>query len=474
MKSRSDSEAEISTAEQLILISKYKYDIVRTAEDDVLAVPISGPKIAKSLRGTRNNLGDDLARIYREATHKLPSERAINDALRVINSEAGVLDPVQAYLRFAQVGDEIYVDLGDSTGEAIHVTKNGWEIIERPPVLFRRTALTSPLPRPIRGGNLKDLFAIINVPEELQPLASAFLVSAMFDIPHPILAINGEQGSGKSDAAKRLSLVIDPSPAPLQSPPKDIPAWIELAAGAKVISLDNLSHISGPLSDSFCRASTGDGLVKRQHYSDKDLVIYQFKRVLILNGINLTDQRDDLLDRIIPLHLPVISDEKRKLEADLQKAWVELYPSLVGALMDLCSHILRVLPSVELSSLPRMADFAKVLAAYDLVTGEESLNIYLSLINSSATTAIEGDKFLDSLKRHLQGGWTGSAGELLEKINSLEPFVTTQSWPTSAKSVTEKLMRSAPTLRKAGWTVDNLGDKNKGNRTLWRIVPDSN
>jgi hypothetical protein len=180
------------------------------------------------------------------------------------------------------------------------------------------------------------------------------------------------------------------------------------------------------------------------------------------------------LDRIIPLHLPVISAEKRKLDAYLQEAWDELYPSLVGAVMDLCSQILRVLPSVELSSLPRMADFAKVLAAYDLVTGEESLNIYLSLINSSATTVIEGDKFLDSLKRHLHGGWTGSAGELLEKINSLEPFVTAQGWPSSAKSVTEKLMRSAPTLRKAGWTVDNLGDKNKGNRTLWRIVPDSN
>jgi hypothetical protein len=473
MTSKENTEGEVSVAEQLVLISKYKYDIVRTTEDDVLAIPTSGPRIARTLRGARNNLGDDLARIYREVFHKLPSERAVNDALRVINSEAGTQDPLQAHLRYAQRDNSIFVDIGDSTGESIHITANGWDVISRPPVVFRRTALTSPLPRPEKGGNLVDLFSIINVPKELQPLVCAFLVSAMFEIPHPILAINGEQGSGKSDTAKRLSLLIDPSPAPLQSPPKDIPAWIELAVGAKVISLDNLSHISGPLSDSFCRASTGDGLVKRQHYSDKDLVVYQFKRVLILNGINLTDQRDDLLDRIIPLYLPVISAENRKAESDLEKAWEAIYPYLFGALLDLCSQILKVLPTIKLSSLPRMADFAIILAAYDEVTGEESLKTYTSQISSSATSSIEGDKFLDSLQKHLAGGWVGSASDLLEKINALERYVDPQKWPKSSKSVSEKLMRVAPTLRKAGWTVDNLGDNNKEHRTIWRIVPRS-
>jgi len=65
----------------------------------------------------------------------------------------------------------------------------------------------------------------------------------------------------------------------------------------------------------------------------------------------------------------------------------------------------------------------------------------------------------------------GSAVDLLEKIDSLELYPMAQGWPKSAKNVTEKLMRKAPTLRQAGWTVDNLGDKNKENRTIWRIVP---
>ena len=185
------SDGEVSVAEQLVLISKYKYDIVKTTEGDVLAIPMSGPRIPKSLRGNSNNLGDDLFRIYREVFHKIPSERAVSDALRVVNSEAGLKDPVRAHLRHAQIDDSIYVDIGDSTGEAIRITPSGWEVIERPPVLFRRTALTSSLPRPIKGGNLGDLFSIINVPSDLQPLVCAFLVSAMFDIPYPILAING-------------------------------------------------------------------------------------------------------------------------------------------------------------------------------------------------------------------------------------------------------------------------------------------
>ena len=42
------------------------------------------------------------------------------------------------HLRVASVGDDIWIDLCDSRWRAIRITSDGWEVVERPPVRFRR------------------------------------------------------------------------------------------------------------------------------------------------------------------------------------------------------------------------------------------------------------------------------------------------------------------------------------------------
>lgn len=54
-----------------------------------------------------------------------------------------------------------------------------------------------------------------------------------------------------------------PSPVPLRQSPRDADSWVTAAAGSWVVALDNLSAIPPWLSDSLCRAATGDGNVKR-------------------------------------------------------------------------------------------------------------------------------------------------------------------------------------------------------------------
>ena len=461
-----------SPAETLVMLAKLKYEIIRTLEGDLLAIPLTGPKIAKPFKGMQNTLGDDLMSKYREMTHKIPSERAINDALRVLASDAYSQDPVKAHLRYARFGEHIYIDIGDTTGNAIEIRPGSWSIVERPPVYFRRTILTAPLSRPVSGGNIANLFTIINVPTHLQSLLVGWLVASMDpSIPHPILAVNGEQGSGKSFASSKISSLVDPSPAPLQSPPKDITSWIELAAGAYGISLDNLSKISDVFSDALCRASTGDSSVKRANYSDKDLVLHQFKRVIIINGINLMEMRDDLADRIIPMNLPVISHESKQYESYLNEQWEQLYPEILGGLLDLCAKALERLPDVKLSSLPRMADFARVLQALDEICDTESLTQYREEIGKSASNSIDNDTFLKALGNQIESSWTGTASELLDEMSSKTPYHVDKTWPQNSRQVTDKLARSAPTLRKVGWLIENLGSKNHSNAQRWMITP---
>ena len=162
--------------------------------------------------------------------------------------------------------------------------------------LDRRSRVTGPVPtfgveftapEPVHGGDLSELWDWINVVPEDDP-CFAWLVSVLFpNIPHPILNESGEQGSGKSTAQKLLVSLVDPSPVPCRKPPKDPDSWVTAATGSWVVGLDNLSNIQDWLSDSLCRAVTGEGDVRRRLYTDGDLAVFAFKRCIILTGIDL-------------------------------------------------------------------------------------------------------------------------------------------------------------------------------------------
>jgi hypothetical protein len=81
-----------------------------------------------------------------------------------------------------------------------------------------------------------------------------------------------------SSATRTIVDLIDPSPVPLRQAPRDADSWVTAAAGSWVVALDNLSGIPAWLSDSLCRASTGDGNVKRALYSDAGLAVVKFRR----------------------------------------------------------------------------------------------------------------------------------------------------------------------------------------------------
>ena len=90
--------------------------------------------------------------------------------------------------------------------------------------------------------------------------------------------------------------------------------------------------------------------------------------------------RDDLADRIIPMNLPVISHESKQYESYLDKQREQLYPEILGGLLDLCAKALERLPDVKLSSLPRMADFARVLQSLDEICVTEPVaSFFLTL-----------------------------------------------------------------------------------------------
>lgn len=465
-----EAEGKRSAAALLVDLALERYRFAATPEGDPFGVPLNAGHVVRMLRGSRNSLRAELASAYRKVTGRIAPQQALADALLVLEGEAQDAPPEQVHLRVAEHRGVLWVDLGDPEEKVVRITGGSWQVTTECPVLFRRTALTGAMPVPVPG-DLGELWSLLNVAEADRPLVVGWLVAALGapDVPHPILALFGEQGTGKSTASTVLVNLVDPSPVPLRKPPRDMDSWITAAAGSWVVGLDNLSAVQDWLSDTLCRAATGDGDVRRQLYTDAGLAVFAFRRVVLLNGIDLGGLRGDLTERLLAIQLDPIPDHRRMTEKTLNATWSEAHPRLLGALLGEVARMQQALPYVRLGRSPRMADFAAVLAALDS-DAESGLDRYLEQTRSLAADSLSADPFIMALIRSVTEPFVGFASDLLRVVIPAEDRPP-RGWPTSARQVTTALRRNAPALRRQGWQVDDLGSANKENASRWRVTP---
>lgn len=452
---------KVSQSEALVRIALELYRIGRTESDEPFAVARAGPNVALMFRGSRDALRASLAKEFRRRCGKTPTASALADAMTALQGEALDAEAEPVALRVAEHDDGIVIDLGDATGRAIIVRPGAWEVMDVSPILFRRTALTAALPEPQRGGNLGLLRDLLNVADDSWPLMIGWLIAAYLPgIPHPILMLGGQQGTGKSTAARLLAAMFDPSPAPLRSEPRDPEQWAMAAAGSWGVCIDNVSGISGWWSDALCKAVTGDGWIRRRLYTDSDLAVLAYRRVVMLTSIDAGALRGDLGDRLLLVDLLPIDETRRRTEAELDRLFNERRPLILGALLDLLAGALAKLPGVELQAMPRMADFARVLAAVDALPRDDrdagdgqSLALYLAQAGRIAGDVVDGDPVAAAIIRLIDGlgdvaRWEGTAGDLLTRLTpagSLPP-----GWPKAANKLTGRLKRLTPALMAVG------------------------
>lgn len=453
-----------SQADQLVELAMAGYTLGRSRTEPY-AVPHHGPNVALALRGGGNSLRQHLAAAYARKMAKTATTSALADALNTLEGYALEEDPTDVELRLARKVapdgvERLILDLGDAAGRAVVAGPDGWRVVERSPVVFRRTALTLPLPVPVRGGHLKELRELLNVTDETWPLLEGWLVAAMLpDLPHPIALLTGEQGTGKSSAARLLVELLDPSAAPLRSSPRDEETWAVSAAASYVVGIDNISTIPNWLSDAMCRAVTGDGMVRRRLYTDNDVSVLALRRVLVLTSIDAGALRGDLADRMLTIELERIEPETRRTDRALNQAWRTAHPWLLGALLDLVCLTMAQLPqaAADLVEHTRMADFDEVLLALDRVNGTTSLDAYRRSGERMARDVAESDPVahavMDLLERQAFG-WRGTPTQLLIELRQHAPDPLPRRWPPDATRLATYLRRVIPSLRIAGIDVE--------------------
>ncbi|MFH1330240.1 MAG: ATP-binding protein [Actinomycetota bacterium] len=456
-----------SQADQIVDLALFRYRFGRSADGAAFAVPVDGPPLARVFRGSASSLRSELAAMYHQAYGQTPNSSAAADALTVLEGIALAKQAEQLYVRVAERG-AVWLDLGHSDGRFARVSDTGWTIEENPPVLFQHTRLTDPLPEPEQGGDLEELRDYLNLDEEQWLLVRGWLVAALMPSrPQPLLALVGRQGSGKSTIARLLVDLLDPSPAPLRSPPRNPTDWAVTAQASCVIALDNCSSLPDWLSDALCRAITGDGYLRRALYTDDNIAVSAFRRLLIINGIGLGALRGDLLDRAILLEPHPIRPEQRRQDQDLTTRWKAARGRILGGLLDTVARTLRQLPEVHLTSMPRMADHAEALAALDQATGTSGLPAYLRASSRALEDAIEGHPVALAVQTLMTKGDTWGTGTATELLTKLTPEDAPRDWPATPQHLSEQLRRAAPLLEEAGIQIETdlpHGDGHRGIR----------
>ena len=361
-----------------------------------------------------------LRRQYYEATGAPPSGAAIGSVLDLLEARAQFDAPQRTvYIRVAEHGGRIYLDLADDRWRAVEIGPEGWQVMGCPPVRFRRAAGMLPLPIPQRGGSLEALGPFLNLADRSDfVLAVAWLLAALrHGGPYPLLAVSGEQGSAKTFFSKVLRALIDPNVAPVRSAPREERDLFIAASNGHLLAFDNLSDIPAGLSDALCRLASGGSFAVRQLYTDQDEVLFQAARPAIVNGIEDIITRPDLADRAIFLTLPPVKDAQRRPEKAMWRDFELARPLILGALLDAVSHGLRTLPEVRLERLPRMADFALWATACE--TALWPAGTFLRAYEANRRAAIEGMVEADPVAARVRDimaertRWTGNASDLL-------------------------------------------------------------
>ncbi len=401
---------------------------------------------------------------YLERCGEPPSRLAISRVVSVLEARAqfrGTLPAVHIRVAGSRDSDVFYLDLGDPEGRAVEIRASGWKVVQNPGVHFRHPTGMLPLPVPECGGTINLLRPYVNLGELDFRLFIAWITAALRPGgPYPPLVLYGEQGSAKTTLARVARLLIDPHSAGLLGEPTSARDLMITAQSNRLLAFDNLGTLPGWLSDCFCRLATGGGYATRSLFTDDQITYIQAQRPIIMNGIDDFVKRGDLIDRSVFLHLSPIHRSDRRTESEFWASFQFDYSRILGSVLDAVVLGMRILPSVELPEVSRMADFGYWGEAVGRGLGwpEHSFRSAYARNRRVATdNAIDDSAVAEALFRTVPPSlkWNGTTAELHGQLTAGvgKTIAASSRWPKHVSRFSAEVRRLAPQLRERGLAI---------------------
>lgn len=464
--SQCDILMELATEKTQLFCDEYNEAFAKVSMGDHFEIwPVSSRS-----KDFRNWL---IVKYYREIG-TIPSSSNVNNVIDTIRALAWEnRQQYKLHIRSAWFQDCIFYDLANAMWQSIKIYPGGWQIINNPPILFRRYPHMKEQPLLDPQGDPKKLMEFINIEDEKQKLLylCSIITDIIPDIPHVVKVLYGQEGSTKSTTSKITRSVIDPSAALTCRSYTQKKEFVQYLAHNYCCVLDNLSAINTNLSDLLCSAVTGDGDTKRTLYTDDGDTIFVFKRSFIINGINNVVLRPDLLRRSVLFELHPPKPNMRATESDLWRNFEASRSFILGGILNTLAKAMQIYPQLKLERLYDMADFtlwgaavAEALGAtaeafLDAYESNKTLQMKQAILNNAVAHAV-------TVLMAEKSEWSGSPTRLLfelENIANKEKMdVKSKNWPKAANALMRKLNEVRTTLSRIGIEVTEKHMGNKG------------
>jgi hypothetical protein len=405
-----------------------------------------------------------LQEVYYRKTGKALKTRErdeFTDHLRALAIFEGPRFPV-----FVRVGGDAgaaYHDLGRDDAAVVEITASGYAVTYRPAARLIRMQGMKALPLPHAGAQpfsgLSKFRELLMLDGEQWPLVLAFLIGAFRPSgPYAFLAVEGEQGSGKSMRCELCKAVIDPSVPMRSGLPNSVQDLMVITNHSHVVIFDNLSGIRGEMSDALAALSTKAGFQTRRLYTDAEVHTIEVTRPFMLNGIGDFIHRPDLMDRAIPLRFEAMPPNARRTEEEIRREFEHLLPELLHDLYVAVAHAIRKLGETPAPTSIRMADAAHWLVAAEQGAGLPQGTILAALENAQASMqadlATQDTLFLALERVLLNRDFEGRPAELLRLLTENYETWNDRYFPSNPAQLSTKLRRMRPALAKAGIIIE--------------------
>ena len=228
-------------------------------------------------------------------------------------------------------------------------------------------------------------------------LISILIVSSMLgmNFNHPVILIQGEKGSGKSECLKKLEMIIDPKDSGICAYTSNKEAIVLRLSKSYFTCFDNVSFISKAISDLLCSAVTGASDTTRRLYTDTEERIVKLHSIIGITSINGVARSSDLVDRSCLIALSRFEKSEIKTEQSVMASFQKDLPFILGAIFNTIAGVLSDRKKVKARHKIRLADFHEKAIKIGRVLGIEEdkisdilfqnrLNLSLSILESSS------------------------------------------------------------------------------------------
>jgi hypothetical protein len=156
-----------------------------------------------------------------------------------------------------------------------------------------------------------------------------------------------------------------------------------------------------------------------------------------------------------------IPDDNRLPEKQFWANFERVQPRIFGALLDAVSAGLKNYKNIQLSSLPRMADFAIWISACEPALPWPPgafMAAYTGNRQEAVEITLEADVVATAVRAFMaeRGEWAGTATDLLEALRKHVPGHTIKnaSWPKAPHTLSGRLKRAATFLRQVDLDIE--------------------